>query len=46
LFISWAASKTAADFKEMVMHGQINRQEILRSMLGGFAAIESEGNPP
>jgi len=43
LFISWAASKTEADFKEMVMRGQLNRQEIAKE--AGFAKSVLQQNP-
>lgn len=29
-FLSWVASKTDADFREMVLRGQLNRKEIAR----------------
>ena len=34
-FLSWVASKTDADFREMVLRGQLNRKEIAREC--GFA---------
>ena len=42
-FLSWAASKTAADFKEMVMRGQLNRMEIAKET--GFAKSVLTQNP-
>jgi len=29
-FLSWVASKTAEDFREMVARGQLNRMEIAK----------------
>ncbi|NMF90943.1 VPA1267 family protein [Aromatoleum petrolei] len=30
IFVSWVASKTDADYREMVLRGQLNRKEIAR----------------
>lgn len=42
-FLSWAASKTNADFKEMVTRGQLNRMEIAKET--GFAKSVLTQNP-
>lgn len=42
-FLSWVASKTDADFREMVMRGQLSRQEIAREC--GFAKSVLLQNP-
>jgi hypothetical protein len=42
-FNSWAASKTDADYREMVMRGQLNRKEIAREC--GFAKSVLLQNP-
>ena len=42
-FLSWAASKTDADYREMVMRGQLNRKEIAREC--GFAKSVLLQNP-
>lgn len=42
-FLSWAASKTAADFREMVVRGQLNRMEIAKE--AGFAKSVLTQNP-
>ncbi|OYV91361.1 MAG: hypothetical protein B7Z57_04845 [Acidiphilium sp. 37-60-79] len=42
-FLSWAASKTAADFREMVTRGQLNRTEIATET--GFAKSVLTQNP-
>lgn len=42
-FLSWAASKTAADFREMVTRGQLNRMEIAKET--GFAKSVLTQNP-
>jgi len=42
-FLSWAASKTAADFREMVARGQLNRMEIAKEV--GFAKSVLTQNP-
>ncbi|MDP1654922.1 MAG: hypothetical protein Q8K91_05660 [Hylemonella sp.] len=36
-FLSWAAWKTAADFREIVARGQLNRMEIAKET--GFAKL-------
>jgi hypothetical protein len=42
-FLSWVASKTDLDFREMVMRGQLSRQEIAREC--GFAKSVLLQNP-
>lgn len=42
-FLSWVASKTDPDFREMVMRGQLSRQEIAREC--GFAKSVLLQNP-
>jgi hypothetical protein len=42
-FLSWAASKTDADYREMVLRGQLNRKEIAREC--GFAKSVLLQNP-
>lgn len=42
-FLSWVASKTDADFREMVLRGQLNRKEIAREC--GFAKSVLLQNP-
>ena len=42
-FLSWAASKTAADFREMVVRCQLNRMEIAKET--GFAKSVLTQNP-
>ncbi len=42
-FLSWIASKTDADYREMVLRGQINRKEIAREC--GFAKSVLLQNP-
>lgn len=42
-FLSWVASKTDADYREMVVRGQLNRKEIAREC--GFAKSVLLQNP-
>lgn len=42
-FLSWGASKTDADYREMVLRGQLNRKEIAREC--GFAKSVLLQNP-
>lgn len=42
-FLSWVASKTDADYREMVLRGQLNRKEIAREC--GFAKSVLLQNP-
>jgi hypothetical protein len=42
-FLSWVASKTDRDFREMVIRGQLSRQEIAREC--GFAKSALLQNP-
>ncbi|MCB8747009.1 hypothetical protein LHU53_08825 [Rhodoferax sp. U2-2l] len=42
-FVSWVAGKTDPDFREMVMRGQLSRQEIAREC--GFAKSVLLQNP-
>lgn len=42
-FLSWAASKADADYREMVLRGQLNRKEIAREC--GFAKSVLLQNP-
>lgn len=42
-FLTWAVSKTDADYREMVMRGQLNRKEIAREC--GFAKSVLLQNP-
>lgn len=42
-FLSWVASKTASDYREMVVRGQLNRKEIAREC--GFAKSVLLQNP-
>ena len=42
-FLSWVASKTDADYREMVVRGQLNRKEIAREC--GFAKSALLQNP-
>ncbi|MBZ0070011.1 MAG: hypothetical protein K8F26_14500 [Thiobacillus sp.] len=42
-FLSWAASKTDADYREMALRGQLNRKEIAREC--GFAKSVLLQNP-
>jgi hypothetical protein len=42
-FLSWVASKTDADFREMVTRGQLNRMEIAKET--GFAKSVLTQNP-
>ena len=42
-FLSWVASKSDADFREMVLRGQLNRKEIAREC--GFAKSVLLQNP-
>lgn len=42
-FLSWVASKTDADYREMVVRGQLNRREIAREC--GFAKSVLLQNP-
>ena len=42
-FLSWAASKTDTDYREMVLRGQLNRKEIAREC--GFAKSVLLQNP-
>ncbi len=42
-FLSWAASKTDTDYREMVLRGQLNRKEIAREC--GFAKSMLLQNP-
>jgi hypothetical protein len=42
-FLSWVASKTDRDFREMVLRGQLNRKEIAREC--GFAKSVLLQNP-
>ncbi len=42
-FLSWAACKTDADYREMVLRGQLNRKEIAREC--GFAKSVLLQNP-
>ena len=43
IFLSWSASKTGADFREVVLRGQLNRKEIAREC--GFAKSVLLQNP-
>ena len=43
IFLSWSASKTDADFREVVLRGQLNRKEIAREC--GFAKRVLLQNP-
>lgn len=43
IFLSWSASKTDADFREVVLRGQLNRKEIAREC--GFAKSVLLQNP-
>lgn len=43
VFLSWAASKTDADYREMVARGQLNRKEVAREC--GFAKSVLLQNP-
>ena len=43
IFLSWSASKTEADFREVVLRGQLNRKEIAREC--GFAKSVLLQNP-
>lgn len=42
-FVSWVATKTDADFRDMVVRGQLSRQEIAREI--GFAKSVLLQNP-